>query len=35
MVDSFKMKSTQTKTCIDFGDGLIDGTAALGSRCVD
>ena len=35
MVDSFKMKSTQTKTCIDFGDGLIDCTAALGCRCVD
>ena len=28
MVDSFKMKSTQTTTCIDFGDGLIDCTAA-------
>ena len=29
MVDSFKMKSTETNTCIDFGDGFIDRTAAL------
>jgi hypothetical protein len=29
MVGSFKMKSTETKTCIDFGDGFVDGTAAL------
>ena len=29
MVDSFKMKSTETKTCIDFGDGFVDCAAAL------
>jgi hypothetical protein len=29
MVDNFKMKSTETNTCIDFGDGFIDRTAAL------
>ena len=29
MVDSFKMKSTETNTCIDFGDGFVDCTAGL------
>ena len=29
MVDSFKMKSTETKTCIDFGDGFVDCAAPL------
>ena len=29
MVDSFKMKSTETKTCIDFGDGFVDCAAPV------
>ena len=29
MVDNFKMKSTETNTCIDFGDGFVDCTAGL------
>ena len=29
MIDSFKMKSTETKTCIDFGDGFVDCAAGL------